>query len=306
MEEEEAGAKITVKKKKGSSKGKSSFRQTKLTSGGEKNSLEVTKPSHFAEGIEPTIPEFNANPKKPGGGRKKVKAEPVEVVDSGEMDESKEGEVETKKPKTEPVEVVENNEVKKEVKVPARKKAKVVAAKPVVVDEEEIEIDDDDEDIDDMDVRTYLVPFEVVICLFGWFSFQFMPDKKKKQTKVKSKTLVSQPKHVAEGKKKTKAESTKDNVSTNPTKKPVQKTKSPQKPKVGKKRPIKAVVLSSGEDEDESPPVKKLPVKEKAGKKRPKAVVSSSEEEEDLDMGDILPLKKRLARHAATQARQKV
>lgn len=98
-EEDEAGAKITVKKKK-ASKGKSSFRQTKLASGGEKNSLEVTKPSPFAEAIEPSIPEFNANPKKPGGaGRKRVKAEAK--AESSGKDEGGEvkGEETAKKPK---------------------------------------------------------------------------------------------------------------------------------------------------------------------------------------------------------------
>ncbi len=75
-EDEAAGAKIAVKKKKG--KGKSSGRQTKLTSDGaasSSNSLKITKPSAFAEPIDPRIPEFNAQPKKarakkePGAGK---------------------------------------------------------------------------------------------------------------------------------------------------------------------------------------------------------------------------------------------
>ena len=112
-EEEEAGAKIIVKKKK-ASKGKSSFRQTKLASGGEKNSLEVTKPSPFAEAIEPSIPEFNANPKKPGGaGRKRAKAEPK--IESGGKDEGGEekGEEASKKPKLlKDVQILDDAEVR--------------------------------------------------------------------------------------------------------------------------------------------------------------------------------------------------
>lgn len=78
--DEAAGATITVKRKKG--KGKSTGRQTKLTSSGSTssggNSLKVTKPSAFAEMVEPSIPEFNAQPKKTaakGLGRGRVKKE---------------------------------------------------------------------------------------------------------------------------------------------------------------------------------------------------------------------------------------
>ena len=152
-EEEEAGAKITVKKKK-TAKGKSSFRQTKLASGGEKNSLEVTKPSPFAEAIEPSIPEFNANPKKPGGGRKRAKAEPKEeagVSSSKDSDgrEEKEGEAATKKAKTEPMEVVEGEESKVEMKSAPSVKSKTV--KRLVDDDSEVEIF---EGSDDTDVRS--------------------------------------------------------------------------------------------------------------------------------------------------------
>ncbi len=76
-EEEAAGAKIAVKKKKG--KGKSSGRQAKLTSDGAElssNSLKITRPSPFAETIEPTIPEFNSQPKKPSAGGRRAKKEP--------------------------------------------------------------------------------------------------------------------------------------------------------------------------------------------------------------------------------------
>lgn len=170
-DEEEAGAKITVKKKK-AGKGKSSFRQTKLAAGGEKNSLEVTKPSPFAEGIDPVIPEFNANPKKTGGGGRKrpVKAESTDAADTSLKEESNQGEGEgkvgdgeTKKAKVESSEdVLVAVEGKKVVKPTAtttsgatgaaagRKKTK---AKCVVMldDDDEIEINDDS---DDMDVRT--------------------------------------------------------------------------------------------------------------------------------------------------------
>ena len=75
--DEQAGATITVKKRKG--KGKSTGRQTKLTgTTSTGNSLKITKPSPFAETVEPTIPEFNAQPKKASGkgpGRPKVKKE---------------------------------------------------------------------------------------------------------------------------------------------------------------------------------------------------------------------------------------
>ena len=159
-EEEEAGARITVKKKKGG-KGKSSFRQTKLNTGGEKNSMEVTKPSPFAEAIEPNIPEFNANPKKPGAGRKRIKAEPTEKSDAspnkGSEGGEKEGEVAAKKQKTELVEG-EEEEGKSESKpatvtVAAKKRSKTVKVKELMDEDSEMEIW---EESDDTDVSNYL------------------------------------------------------------------------------------------------------------------------------------------------------
>lgn len=68
--EEAEGSKIAIKSTK--KKGKSSGRQTKLPIG--QNSLKHTKPSPFAEKIDPIIPAFNANPKKASATRtKKVK-----------------------------------------------------------------------------------------------------------------------------------------------------------------------------------------------------------------------------------------
>lgn len=83
-EEEAAGARISVKRRKG--KGKSSGRQTKLTSDSvesSSNSLKVTKPSPFAESVEPSVPEFNAQPKtkKPPGSRGRTKKEPGAEAD---------------------------------------------------------------------------------------------------------------------------------------------------------------------------------------------------------------------------------
>ena len=74
QEEAAAGSIIAVKNKKG--KGKSTGRQTKLTStaGVSTNSFKVTQPSPFAEAIDPVIPEFNAQPKKASGGRGRGKA----------------------------------------------------------------------------------------------------------------------------------------------------------------------------------------------------------------------------------------
>lgn len=85
MEEEEkaeeaAGARITVRKK---GKGKGG-RQTKLTGGmdgGTCNSLKETRPSPFAEAVNPVIPEFCAEKKKPAG-RGRVKAEPKSAEDN--------------------------------------------------------------------------------------------------------------------------------------------------------------------------------------------------------------------------------
>lgn len=84
QEEAAAGSMIAVKRKKG--KGKTTGRQTKLTSTGgvSTNSFNVTRPSAFAEEIEPIIPEFNAQPKKASGGRGRGKAIKME-------EESKEG-----------------------------------------------------------------------------------------------------------------------------------------------------------------------------------------------------------------------
>lgn len=167
-EEEEAGAKIVVKKKK-AGKGKSSFRQTKLVAGGEKNSLEVTKPSPFAEGIDPVIPEFNANPKKAGGGGRKraVKAESSDAADTSLKEESNQGEEGAKvgegKTKDAKMESFEDALVATEKPTATtissatgaaatRKKTKT---KCVVMldDDDEIQINDDS---DDMDVRTLL------------------------------------------------------------------------------------------------------------------------------------------------------
>ncbi len=69
--EMESGATISIKRSK-KSKGKSGGRQTTL-SASNKNSLGVTKPSPFAEAIQPKIPEFNAEPKAP---KVRVKKEP--------------------------------------------------------------------------------------------------------------------------------------------------------------------------------------------------------------------------------------
>ena len=57
---------ITVKKRKGKTTG----RQTKLTScaGSSSNSVKVTRPSPYAEAIEPIIPQFNPEGKKKGSG----------------------------------------------------------------------------------------------------------------------------------------------------------------------------------------------------------------------------------------------
>lgn len=164
-EEEEAGAKITVKKKK-TAKGKSSFRQTKLASGGEKNSLEVTKPSPFAETIEPSIPEFNANPKKPGGGRKRAKAEPKEEAGASSSKDSddKEGEgggTVTKKAKVEPpVEVLEGEESKVREAKPVPKAKSKATTKWQMSDDSEVEIADGS---DDTDVRSIKIYTEIML-----------------------------------------------------------------------------------------------------------------------------------------------
>ena len=82
MEEEEraeeaAGARITVKMRKGKG-GKVTGRQTKLTGASDSvNSMKETQPSPFAEVVDPVIPEFCTERKKPiGRGRGKVKSEP--------------------------------------------------------------------------------------------------------------------------------------------------------------------------------------------------------------------------------------
>ena len=86
--EEEEGAKIAIKKAV-KVKGKTSGRQTKLPVTG-KNNLQHTKPSHFAEAIDPLIPEYNANPKKPTAVRTKKRKE--EVHGEEEHDDESEGE----------------------------------------------------------------------------------------------------------------------------------------------------------------------------------------------------------------------
>ena len=94
MEEEEkaeeaAGARITKKKKK--TKGKQG-RQAKLTGGkvDSGNSLKETRPSPFAEVVDPNIPEFCAEKKKPvGRGRGKVKADPDAAADKADPKQKK-------------------------------------------------------------------------------------------------------------------------------------------------------------------------------------------------------------------------
>ena len=88
--EEAEGSKIAVKTTK--KKGKSSGRQTKLPTG--QNSLKHTKPSPFAEKIDPIIPAFNANPKKASAARlKKVKSasesSPIEIKGKGKVAKQK-------------------------------------------------------------------------------------------------------------------------------------------------------------------------------------------------------------------------
>ena len=130
--------------------------------------MEVTKPSPFAEGIDPIIPEFNANPKKAGSGRKRAaKAEPTDAVDTSLKEESNLGEGDTKasegevkKAKIEPSEdVLVTNEGKKAMKTAAsatsaatgaaagRKKAKTKSF-VALDDDDEIVIDDDSDDMD--------------------------------------------------------------------------------------------------------------------------------------------------------------
>ena len=74
-EEEAAGARITVKRKK--SKGKTTGRQTKLMGdSGSSNSLKETRPSPFAEVVDPVIPGFCAKKKAVGKCCGSVKAKP--------------------------------------------------------------------------------------------------------------------------------------------------------------------------------------------------------------------------------------
>ena len=86
--EEAAGARITVRKRKGKG-GKVAGRQAKLTGASDSgNSMKETQPSPFAEVVDPVIPEFCTERKKPvGRGRGKVKSEPqVEGKDTSEDD----------------------------------------------------------------------------------------------------------------------------------------------------------------------------------------------------------------------------
>ena len=107
MEDEErkeaaAGSMIVVKKRS-KAKGKTSGRQTKLTTGGDKNSLKLTEPSAFADPIEPNLPKFNdqpKQPKKPGAPRGKKAAEKEAKK---EEEEEKEGEAVSEKAKSDKI-----------------------------------------------------------------------------------------------------------------------------------------------------------------------------------------------------------
>ncbi len=72
-EEQASGASISIKRSK-KSKGKAASRQTTLTASC-KSSIELTKPSPFAEFIDPKMPEYNANPK---AARPRAKKKTVE------------------------------------------------------------------------------------------------------------------------------------------------------------------------------------------------------------------------------------
>ena len=85
LEEEVSGAKIAVKRKK--TKGKTTGRQTKLTSEGSSSSIKFTRPSAFAETIDPAVPEFNAEPKKTSGGRGRGKGKAAAL--KSEMEDGK-------------------------------------------------------------------------------------------------------------------------------------------------------------------------------------------------------------------------
>ena len=135
----------------------------KLASGAEKNSLEVTKPSPFAEAIEPSIPEFNANPKKPGAGRKRIKVESEEEVGASSRNACEEERVEKefstnpkkqragwKRAKVEPMEEVGASsrmarEGCEEEKAGAVKKMRKAL---IVMDDSDVEIYDDSDDAD--------------------------------------------------------------------------------------------------------------------------------------------------------------
>lgn len=85
-EEEAAGAKI-VAKKKGKAP-KAGARQAKLAAAGSdlNTTFRATKPSPFAEPIEPQVPEFNAAPKRVGKAR--VKKPATEKTEDGGGDKS--------------------------------------------------------------------------------------------------------------------------------------------------------------------------------------------------------------------------
>ena len=114
--EEAAGARITVRKRKGKG-GKVAGRQTKLTSASDSgNSMKETQPNPFAEVVDPIIPDFCTERKKPvGRGRGKVKSE---LQDEGK-DASKDDQKQTKLP-------VQASKVKVEEK---RKQKKTVLGK---------------------------------------------------------------------------------------------------------------------------------------------------------------------------------
>ena len=80
--EEAAGARITKKKK---TKGKQQGRQAKLTGGATDsgNSFKETRPSPFAEVVDPVIPEFSTEKKTAGKGRGRPKAEPKSAAGEG-------------------------------------------------------------------------------------------------------------------------------------------------------------------------------------------------------------------------------
>lgn len=272
-QEEAAGSKIAVKRA-AKSKGKSSGRQTKLPMSGQ-NNLKHTKPSPFAEAIEPNIPEFNAVPKKPSVVRqKKQKPTGEKGTGTGEKGGT-------------PEESEESG--RKSAKQQPSKKEKIATAKAIA---ESFDLSGDEEVMDDMDLGSRLALNKPTRTKTAPVSYADMDASGDDDESLKSGPLPSDPLPAAE-----EAES--DHISIPDSDSSDDFVSAPKRPKVVKKAsvvkkqtaPTKPGIKKVTSSQAKGQSTLKLVSSTQQSKARKRGLDESEEEEE----GEDIPPSKRVA-----------